>query len=108
MNKLITDVLWICALTIQVAHATVALSPNQNNGSGQIPSGYSDITFTLSQGNSVSQIYFPSNPAIGDKVTISYTGGNYPILLDASYTDIPLESLNLYRGGSGNLNNTYK
>lgn len=101
MNKLITSALLTCALTTGVAYATVTLSPNQNNGSGQIPSGYSDITFALSQGNSVSQIYFPSNPAIGDKVTISYTGGNYPILLDASNTDIPLESLSLYHMPQG-------
>lgn len=95
MNKLIKSVFLICTLTTCVAHATVALTPNQNNGSGQIPSGYSDITFTLSRYNKVDQVYLPSTPAIGDKVTIvndNYSG----YTLDTSNTDIPLESLQVY------------
>lgn len=94
MNKLITSVLLICALTTPVAHAKLALSPNQNNGSGQIPSGDSDITFTLSPGNSASQVYLPSTPALGDKVTIVNNGSAFN--LDVSNTDIPLESLQVY------------
>lgn len=94
MKRLMLGVM--LASAISVAYAT-DLSPNTNGGSGSIPSGYSDITFKLSDGNWVPTITLPNSATNGAKVTIQSTAG-YSSTLVTTNTDYPLASLTIKTG----------
>ncbi|MCU4347725.1 metalloendopeptidase CpaA [Acinetobacter lactucae] len=71
--KLLTSI--IASSMITVAIAATTLSPNQNNKSGVIPSGYDDLIFTISDGNWVKTISLPSTSKEGALLTIKSTAG---------------------------------
>lgn len=57
--------------TVPDAHATERVtSPNQNGGSGQIPSGYTRVVFNVSDGNHVRDIQLPAHPRHGYVVEV--------------------------------------
>lgn len=96
MKKLLLGVM--LAAAVSVAYAT-DLSPNSNGGSGNIPSGYSDITFTLSDGNWVPTVTLPNGVTNGTKVTIKSTAG-YDSSLVTTNSDYPLAALTIKSGDS--------
>ncbi|MGO4703138.1 M12 family metallo-peptidase [Dyella sp. 2RAB6] len=75
---------------------TASLAPNQL-GSGQLPSGYSRITFTLANGNWTGAIHLPAKPRNGDQVEIISTA-LYPSSLSNFRTDLPIKSLDIRNG----------
>lgn len=97
MNKKITFLLMGCLMSGVVA--STVLTPNQNQQSGQIPSGYAELEFKLGDGNWTKQIYLPNNPKNNDKIRISSSAG-YTAYLDTSNIDIPLESIQINRGNT--------
>lgn len=96
MKKLLLGAM--LAAAVSVAYAT-DISPNTNGGSGNIPSGYSDITFTVSNGNWVPTITLPNGVTNGTKVTIQSTAG-YDSSLVTTNTDYPLAALTIKSGDS--------
>lgn len=90
---LFSSLLWV-----STAYATsVMLSPNFNAGQGQLPSGYPDLTFQLSDGNWVKNISLPKTAKDADQLTIM-SKASYPSVIYSQNTDIPLSSLSLQNG----------
>lgn len=92
---LLSSLFWVST----VYAASVMLSPNFNAGQGQIPSGYADLTFQVSNGNWVNNISLPKTANGGDLLTIS-SRATYPSVIYTFNTDIPLPSLSLQNGQS--------
>ncbi|WP_173910856.1 metalloendopeptidase CpaA [Acinetobacter sp. Marseille-Q1618] len=91
-NKKLVIALSLCL--VGTAFASTILSPNTNNQSGQIPSGYTELEFNLANGNWIKNLYLPKTAKNNDRITINSTAG-YSAYLDTSNTDIPLESLEI-------------
>ncbi len=49
--KLKTSLIIGAIVASSLVYAATVLSPNQNNNSGSIPTGYSDLEFSLANGN---------------------------------------------------------
>jgi len=99
MNKniLIGSVLaLLCLGTAQAAE--IQLTPNTNAG-GRLPSGYTRLTFTLSDGNWAPSIVLPSTPTDGAQVLLSSAAG-YGSSVDTTKVDLPLNPLPLVAGDS--------
>ncbi|WP_177218845.1 M12 family metallo-peptidase [Dyella marensis] len=75
---------------------TASLSPNQL-GSGQLPSGYSRITFALANRNWTGAILLPTSPRNGDQVEISSSAA-YPSSLDNFRAALPIKKLDIRSG----------
>lgn len=86
-------------IAASAVYASTILSPNQINNTGNIPSGYSDLTFVLSNGNWVKNVYLPTNANHLDKVTIQSSAA-YKSYLDTSNTNLPIEVLEIQSGDS--------
>ena len=84
-------------LVVTTAYAATVLSPNQNNQSGQIPSGYADLSFKVSDGNWTKNLYLPTQPKNGDLLTIESNAG-YKTYVDTLKSDLPVDILELSRG----------
>lgn len=89
--------LFVATCLLSGVVASTVLTPNTNKNSGLIPSGYSDLQFNLSNGNWVQNLSLPSSANDKDVITISSQAG-YASYLDASNTDLPLESLTIRQG----------
>lgn len=90
---LFSSLLWL-----STAYAAgVTLSPNFNAGQGQLPSGYADLTFQLSDGNWVQNINLPKMGNDADQLTI-VSKAAYLSVIYSQNTDIPLPSLSLQNG----------
>ena len=97
MNKKIAVILGSCLVTS--IFATTILTPNSNQNSGTIPSGYTALDFNLSDGNWVENLYLPKNAKNNDVVKIN-SSASYASYLDATNTDLPIESLKVLKGSS--------
>lgn len=86
-------------IAASAVYASTILSPNQINNTGNIPSGYSDLTFVLSNGNWVKNVYLPTTANHLDKVTIQSSAA-YKSYLDTSNTNLPIEVLEIQSGDS--------
>ncbi|RBQ33689.1 M12 family metallo-peptidase [Rahnella variigena] len=75
---------------------TLITTPNQL-GSGNLPSGYDEVVFTLSDGNWTKNILLPTQPSDKSKVVIRSSAG-YTAQLDVTSVDIPLYSLPIKSG----------
>lgn len=71
-------------------------TPNQL-GSGNLPSGYDEVVFTLSDGNWTKNIVLPTQPTDKSKVVIRSSAG-YTAQLDVTNVDVPLSSLPIESG----------
>ncbi|MDR5783703.1 hypothetical protein QCE63_30265 [Caballeronia sp. LZ065] len=74
----------------------IVTSPNQL-GSGNLPSGYSELIFVLSDGNWTKNITLPLQPGAGDQVVIR-SSATYSAELDVAYVDLPIDSLTIAGG----------
>ncbi|MDF0604697.1 hypothetical protein HZU77_003390 [Neisseriaceae bacterium TC5R-5] len=75
----------------------ITTTPNSNAQKGSLPSGYSKITFTLSNGNWVPEIQLPQNPADKAQVNIiSYAA--YSSTLNTAAVDFPMTQLTINNG----------
>lgn len=97
MNKFYVTLLTSCVATVAIA--AITLSPNTNNGSGNIPGTYDDLIFNLANGNWVRNLTLPKTAAQGAKITINSSAG-YSSILDTSNTDYPTSSLTIKSGDS--------
>jgi len=86
----------LCFGTAQAAE--IQLTPNTNGG-GRLPSGYTQITFTLSDGNWAPSLVLPSTPTDGARVLFSSSAG-YGSSVDTTKVDLPLNPLPLVAGDS--------
>ena len=95
----IKPILLMSALILPFATraAEISLSPNKNNGSGVLPSGFSRLTFNTSDGDWTENIVLPAKPADLDMVSIK-TDATYSSSLDALKTDFPVKALRLSSG----------
>ncbi len=75
MNKLKILTTLIASSVVTFAIAATTLSPNQNNQSGDIPSGYDDLIFSVSDGNWVKTINLPNTAKENALLTIKSTAG---------------------------------
>lgn len=66
-------------------------------GSGNLPSGYDEIVFTLSDGNWTKNIVLPTEPKNKSKVVIR-SSASYTAQLDVTNVDVPLSSLAIVTG----------
>lgn len=71
-------------------------TPNQL-GSGNLPSGYDEVVFTLSDGNWTKKIILPAQPKDKNKVVIR-SSASYTAQLDVTNVDVPLSSLAIVTG----------
>lgn len=71
-------------------------TPNQL-GSGNLPSGYDEIVFSLSDGNWTKNIILPTQPKNKSKVVIR-SSASYTAQLDVTNVDVPLSSLAIVTG----------
>lgn len=95
--KLKTSLIIGAIVASSLVYAATVLSPNQNNNSGSIPSGYSDLEFSLANGNWVKNLSLPASANNSDKITIRSSAA-YSSYLDTSNTNIPLEVLKINSG----------
>ena len=95
--KLKTSLIIGAIVASSLVYAATVLSPNQNNNSGSIPSGYSDLEFNLANGNWVKNLTLPTSANNLDKITIRSSAA-YSSYLDTSNTNIPLEVLKINSG----------
>ncbi|WP_347019882.1 metalloendopeptidase CpaA [Acinetobacter calcoaceticus] len=95
--KLKTSFIIGAIVASSLVYAATVLSPNQNNNSGSIPSGYSDLEFSLANGNWVKNLSLPASANNLDKITIRSSAA-YSSYLDTSNTNIPLEVLKINSG----------
>lgn len=95
--KLKTSLIIGAIVASSLVYAATVLSPNQNNNSGSIPTGYSDLEFSLANGNWVKNLSLPTNANNSDKITIRSSAA-YSSYLDTSNTNIPLEVLKINSG----------
>lgn len=95
--KLKTSLIIGAIVASSLVYAATVLSPNQNNNSGSIPSGYSDLEFSLANGNWVKNLSLPASANNADKITIRSSAA-YSSYLDTSNTNIPLEVLKINSG----------
>ena len=95
--KLKTSLIIGAIVASSLVYAATVLSPNQNNNSGSIPTGYSDLEFSLANGNWVKNLSLPKNANNSDKITIRSSAA-YSSYLDTSNTNIPLEVLKINSG----------
>lgn len=84
----------VSSCLITSVFAATLLSPNQNNKSGHIPSGYTDLEFKLSNANWVKNLYLPVSANDKDKITLS-SNAQSNAYLDTSNTNFPKESLTI-------------
>ncbi|MEA9389381.1 hypothetical protein SJI19_02235 [Acerihabitans sp. TG2] len=90
-----TRVTWLIVIFLtffSYASWGINLSPNTNGGRGQLPSGFQQITFTVSNGNWTRDIFFPVNPNQNDRVTI------------VSHAQFMSQLFNMIPRGNGSLN----
>ncbi len=59
--KLKTSLIIGAIVASSLVYAATVISPNQNNNSGSIPSGYSDLEFNLANGNWVKNLTLPTS-----------------------------------------------
>lgn len=66
--KLKTSLIIGAIVASSLVYAATVISPNQNNNSGSIPSGYSDLEFNLANGNWVKTSLYPQALIIWTKL----------------------------------------
>ncbi|CAI0724318.1 zinc-dependent metalloprotease family protein [Serratia quinivorans] len=74
-----------------MSNNTLSTSPNQL-GSGNLPSGYDEITFTMGNGNWAKGIKLPLEPKDKNTVII-ISSAAYTAYIDTTDVDVPLPSL---------------
>lgn len=79
------------------AYAMKNLSPNENNSSGDLPSGYTSITFQISDDNWVGVLKLPKQPRDNDVVTFK-SSAKRSSFIDIRNTDFPRQTLELRQG----------
>ncbi|SPL69282.1 hypothetical protein KPC_0460 [Acinetobacter stercoris] len=90
---------FLSACVVGTVFASTVLTPNTNNKSGDIPTGYTELDFNLFNGNWVENLTLPKTAS--DKAVVKITSdAGYASYLDTSNTDIPLESLKITKGSS--------
>ncbi len=87
-----------CLAPAAASAAEGYLTPSTNNGSGNMPSGYSTLYFELSDTDWVPKLALPANPRQGDTVILSSLSSKYVTLsaaktVFAAQTYIPVENL---------------
>lgn len=97
MKNKITLFVGACLMSGLVA--SIVLSPNTNQQSGNIPAGHTQLDFNLYNGNWVQNLSLPSNANDQDTITIRSEAG-YQSYLDTSNTDLPIESFTISNGQS--------
>jgi len=83
--KYVVLVLMFNLLVASAANA-VELSPRTNDGSGVLPSGFTSITFQVSNGNFVRNISLPASPQNNATVTILSIAG-FSSSIDTRFTE---------------------
>lgn len=94
MNKKFKIAALANLLVLTTAYATTILTPNQNNQNGQIPSGYNDLVFKLSDGNWTKNLFLPTQPEHNQIVTIE-SDATYVAYIDTLATDMPVDVLEI-------------
>lgn len=90
-------VAWLVFFSSQLAWAQTYLSPNEVGG--DIPSGYRNLVFTLSDGNWSPQLRLPSTGQDRDYITVLENATYSTEVLQAN-SDVPVPSLTLVTGQS--------
>ncbi|WP_434211941.1 hypothetical protein [[Pseudomonas] boreopolis] len=62
-----------CVAPLAVHASEADLSPPQNGGSGQMPSGYSQLNFYVGDGYWAPELRLPQQPSAGDQVMLDMT-----------------------------------
>ena len=73
---------------ISTAHAANVLTPNTNNKSGQLPNGFSELSFRVSDGNVAKTLKFPTKPKANDIVHFESVTKE-EVYIDLENTDVP-------------------
>lgn len=97
MKKHLKKVALASLFVLTTAYAATVLSPNQNNQSGKIPSGYTELVFKISDGNWTKNLSLPSQPQHNQLVTIESNAG-YVAYIDTLATNLPFDVLEIKRG----------
>ncbi|AXI03965.1 zinc-dependent metalloprotease family protein [Aquirhabdus parva] len=101
MRTFFSRSLLVLAVAATTVYAATTLSPNQNNQSGTIPSGYDDLIFQLSNGNWVPNLTLPLTAKDGAKLSITSSAG-YDSQLDATRSDVPVAQITVKAGNTFN------
>ncbi len=101
MSTLFSRSLMVLAIAATTAYAATILSPNQNNQSGAIPSGYDDLIFKLENGNWVPNLTLPLTAKDGAKLAITSEAG-YDSQIDATRSDVPVAQMTIKAGNTFN------
>ena len=99
MNKRKVITVFITSGMVTFAIAATTLSPNQNNQSGIIPTGYDDLIFSVSNGNWVKNISLPNVAKEGALITIQSTAG-YDSDIDLSNVNIEKKGVLTLKSGN--------
>ncbi|PJL58868.1 hypothetical protein [Stenotrophomonas maltophilia] len=96
-NNLLAALL-VCLAPAAASAAEGYLTPSTNNGSGNMPSGYSTLYFELSDTDWVPKLALPKQPKQGDMVILSSLSSKYATLSSArtafaAQSYIPVENL---------------
>lgn len=101
MKKFVYTALFAGCFATAVLAATVTVSPNTNNGNGgNIPSGYKDLIFTITNTDWAPFLKLPKTGVDGAEITIRSTADFSSASLDTSNTDIPQTSIGINNGSS--------
>ncbi|WP_410210142.1 metallopeptidase [Aquirhabdus sp.] len=101
MSTLFSRSLLVLAVAATTVYAATTLSPNQNNQSGVIPSGYDDLIFQLGNGNWVPNLTLPLTGKDGAKLAITSSAG-YDSQIDATRSDVPVAQITVKAGNTFN------
>lgn len=89
--------LFVAVSLLSSVVASTVLTPNTNNQSGVIPSGYADLQFNLANSNWVKNLTLPKSANHNDRIVIN-SQAQYASYLDTSNTNLPVESLTINQG----------
>ncbi|KRG52532.1 hypothetical protein [Stenotrophomonas beteli] len=97
-RKMLCAATLACLAPFAAAAQDGYLTPGKNGGSGQMPSGYSQLYFELSNGDWAGKLSLPARPKAGDRVTLSSLADTYALLdgrqtVFADQVYIPVDSL---------------
>ncbi len=67
---LLASALLACCMPLAALASEATLSPATNNGSGQMPSGYSQLNFHIGDGDWAGELRLPTAPSQADRVTV--------------------------------------